>query len=985
MKQFAQLCRYACLLTLLLPFRIEAQQGNQVVKGVITDPSGASVPDAAIALTGNGTALQGTSGNLGRYTIAGVPSGTYTVTVSAKGFSPVEKTGVEVKGSLTLDFQLAIETNAQVMNVEDQANTVTTDPASNGTALVLGQKELATLSDDPDELAEQLQALAGPGGGPDGGQIYIDGFTGGNLPAKASIREVRINSNPYSTEYDKPGFGRIEIFTKPGSDNFHGQAFFQFNDQYFNSRNPLLTENTRAPYRNLIDVLNLTGPIIRNKASFSFDFERRDITENAFVLADTLDSSLVPQTVNQAVVTPQTRMTISPRLDYAINANNTLVVRYQHTGLELDQSGVGSYNLPSTAYNNLEGENTLQITETAVLNPSVINETRFQYLRASINDLVTSTDPTLNVLDAFTSGGAQIGNSGSVSNHFELTNATTWTHQTHTFKFGARVREYRENDTSLNNFNGTYSFFGGVGPELDSSNQPIAGTTEDLTALDVYQRTLLGISEGLTNAEIRTLLGGGASQFTISTGTPTTTVSQFDLGAYINDDWRIRPNLTLSYGLRYETQTNIHDFADFAPRLSIAWAIGGQNGGKATVLRAGFGVFYDRIADSVILSADRYNGATQQSYIVQNPDFYPTIPDTNSLSAFSAPQTLQILYGNIKAPRVYQASIAVDRQINKAVRISAQYLESRGVHLSNSRDINSPIDGLFPYGDADIRILTEPAGLSRSHQLFISPNIRFKKMFLFGFYALSYGKDNNEGEPANPYNLQAEWGPSSFADIRHRFVMGTNIPLPFHFSVSPFMVAQSGTPYNITTGLDTNGDGFATERPSLVTGLTAAQCSGSTYVYEAGFGCFNLDPAAGTAIGRNAARGPAQFTLNMRLSRTWSFGDRGESGIADQGGPPPGGGGMRGGGGPPGGGGGPGGGGPGGPPPGAFGGSSGKKYNLTLTANARNLLNHPSYATPSGDLSSTFFGESRSLAGFGPMGTSTTYDRKIDLQLRFQF
>ena len=102
-----------------------------------------------------------------------------------------------------------------------------TDPTSNGTALVLGEKELAALSDDPDELSDELQAMAGPGGGPNGGQIYVDGFTGGNMPPKSSIREVRINSNPYSTEYDRPGFGRIEIFTKPGSDKIRGQLFFQ--------------------------------------------------------------------------------------------------------------------------------------------------------------------------------------------------------------------------------------------------------------------------------------------------------------------------------------------------------------------------------------------------------------------------------------------------------------------------------------------------------------------------------------------------------------------------------------------------------------------------------------------------------------------------------------------------------------------------------------------------------------------------------------
>jgi hypothetical protein len=288
-------------------------------------------------------------------------------------------------------------------------------------------------------------------------------------------------------------------------------------------------------------------------------------------------------------------------------------------------------------------------------------------------------------------------------------------------------------------------------------------------------------------------------------------------------------------------------------------------------------------------------------------------------------------------------------------------VESRGVHLPRSVNINAPIDGVYPYGDSSQRLLTESVGFSRSHMLFISPNVSIGKMFLFGFYGLSYGKDDNEGSPANPYNLSAEWGPSSFADIRHRLLLGSSLPLPLKFSISPFFLVQSGTPYNITTGIDSNGDGFASDRPALMAGLSAASCSGGDLFYAASFGCFNLNPAAGTTvIGRNSARGPATVNLGLRLARTWSFGGSGESGPAQgQMGPPPGGGGG-------GGRGGPGGSGPppgGGPPPGAFGAMTGRKYNLTLSLNARNALNHPNHAAPNGDLTSPYFGEYRSLAG----------------------
>jgi hypothetical protein len=259
-------------------------------------------------------------------------------------------------------------------------------------------------------------------------------------------------------------------------------------------------------------------------------------------------------------------------------------------------------------------------------------------------------------------------------------------------------------------------------------------------------------------------------------------------------------------------------------------------------------------------------------------------------------------------------------------------------------------------------------------------------LFVFGFYSLSYGKDDNEGQPNNPYNLRAEWGPSTFADVRHRFVTGTGLPLLKGFTVSPFIIINSGTPYNITSGLDSNGDGYTTDRPALVAGASAATCHGGDLVYAGGFGCFNLLPAGTSAIGRNLGRGPGMVSVNLRLSRTWAFGNKGESGVADPNGMPPGMGGVRGGGGPPGGGGRMGGGPPGGgPPAGLFGATSGKKYNLSLSITARNALNHPNYTPPNGDLSSPYFGHSLSLAGFGPFGSPSTYNRKVDVQLRLMF
>ena len=155
-------------------------------------------------------------------------------------------------------------------------------------------EDLQALSDDPDELQSELEALAGPSAGPNGGQIYIDGFTAGQLPPKADILEIRVNQNPFSAEYDKLGYGRIEITTRPGASQFHGQVLGDLSDSLFNSRNPFVAEE--PAYHT--DFFNGTiGGPLSHKASFFFAFFRRDIQDNAIISAYVLSPTLVPDSI----------------------------------------------------------------------------------------------------------------------------------------------------------------------------------------------------------------------------------------------------------------------------------------------------------------------------------------------------------------------------------------------------------------------------------------------------------------------------------------------------------------------------------------------------------------------------------------------------------------------------------------------------------------------------------------------------------------
>ena len=988
-------CLYSkCVLILSLIWALAAQgQTGASLRGQVTDPSGAVVPDATVVMRTGTTELRQQTNAEGRYTFAAVPPGSYTVRMTKTGFAPFEVESYEVAGAVTLDAQLVVAMEAQQVTVQEDTRGVSVDPDSNAGALVLRGADLEALSDDPDQLAQDLQALAGPAAGPNGGQIFVDGFSGGRLPPKSAIREIRINQNPFSAEHDRLGFGRIEILTKPGSDRFRGQIMANFSDNVLNARNPFLTE--RSPWQSRMLMASAGGPLSK-KSSFNVDIEHRNVRENAVIRAQTLDTSLRPIDISDALVTPQVRTGFHPRVDYQLTPNNTLVLRYGYTRISEDNQGVGQFSLASRAYDARSNDHTFQLTETAILGARAVNETRFQYMRTSSLQNGDNAMPAIQVLDAFTGGGAQIGLSSTGQNRWEVQNITTITAGTHTWKFGGRLRGVSLTDVSPQNFGGTFTFAGGPGPVLDDTGQVVAGAdglpaVVQLSSLERYRRTLLLQSLGFSPSQIRAS-GGGATLFTMSAGNPLASVSQIDAGVFLLDDWRVKPNFTLSLGLRYETQTNVSDWTNFSPRVSFAWAVdGGSNRSARTVVRGGAGVFYDRIGESLTLQALRFNGVSQQQFRVSNPDFYPAVPSVEELAADRIDTATRALDGSIRAPYIMQTAMGVDRQLPWSTSVSINYVFSRGVHMLRTRNINAPFEGVRPYGDTGNIYQYESTGTMRQNQLMFNANTRANRWFsLFGFYVLNYANGDTDGAnslPANPYDLTGEWGPNSF-DVRHRVFVGGMVNAPWRVSFSPFFTANSGQPFNILSGIDLNGDTELNDRPSFASDLTLPGVSLTDW------GPFNRIPLAGEQIiPRNYGRGPGQVSLNVRLSRTWGFGSRGESGMGTESGPPAG---MRGGpgGGGPGGGGPPmagamrgGPGGPGGGPGGMFGGAqTGKRFNLTLSLMARNLLNHVNLAAPVGNLTSPFFGQSTALAGgFGPMGGSAASNRRIDVQLRLTF
>ncbi len=953
-----------CLVTTV---SAQPKQGMKV-KGQVLDESGASLAGADVTLTeSSGKSLQTISSEKGEFEFSSVSTGAYILKVSVLGFNSYESESFKVEKSVVapLEVRLSVASVTEQVTV-DSSSPVSLSSENNATAIVLKGKDLESLPEDPDELANALQELAGPAAGPNGAQLFVDGFNGIRLPPRNSIREIRINTNPFSSEYDRLGFGRIEILTKPGLDQLHGEGFFNFNDESLNARNAF------APFRAPLQVRrfggNLSGAIKPKKASFFVDFERRETDENASVNATVLDSNLFPTPFSTVILTPQRSTSFSSRIDYQLNEKTTFVSRYSFNEINNENQGIGNFSLASRGFDNAIRINVLNFTATTIISPKVINEVRLQLTKQTSQSTGDDSSPSLNVLGSFFGGGAQVGRSRRNEERFELQDYISIALNKHTLKTGVRFRGSSLKTSNTENFGGSYSFAGDV--NRDSSGSPIG---DAITSLEQLRRTLLGLP------------GYRPSQFSINSGDPFVSVNQYDAGVFLQDEWRAKQNLTISAGLRYEAQTNLGAKYNFAPRLAFAYSPRtaanntNNNNRLTTVIRGGFGIFYDRFDDSLTLDTRRLDGNHITQFIATNPDFFPTIPDLSKLQAIR-PIRRQI-EPELEAPYVTQFAIGVEQTLPYKLTSSINYLYSRSNHLLRSRNINAPLPGTFtgtggsgirPLGDIGDIYLYEGSGVAKMHQLRIGLSRRLGNVSFFSNYSFTKIDSNADGAnnfPSNSYNLEAEYGRSSL-QVRHQVFLGSNFTAPYGIRINPFLVIRSGRPFDITTGRDSNGDTRFTDRPSFAEPGTPGSITNE-------FGTFNPNPRPGEAIiPRNLGQGPGFASINLSISRNFAFGDKPKNASANAtanstnqaGGPVAGGFGAAPGGGR---------GGPGGGFRGAGGdaGASDKRFNLAVTIRASNILNRANLGNFSGSLASPIFGQ----ANFASEA------RRLECQLRFRF
>ncbi|HEX7288527.1 MAG TPA: TonB-dependent receptor [Candidatus Angelobacter sp.] len=794
--KYKLLARLLLIVSLSAALVAGAAAQSASIRGMVEDDSGAAIPRARVVLK-QGKAAEGASvasNDLGEFVFPAVASGDYVLHAEAPGFKPADLKLSVGAGPVPMQH-----VRLKVANVTQEITVTAGDPVSmegNMNSVEINHDLLKSLPvKDDNPLAAAQMFLDPAANGAEGTKIVVDGVEGGDLDVpSSSVKSVSVNKNPYSAEFGRPGRGRIEVMTRPGSlTRVHHHLVMNFRNSSLDANNAFAA--TKPDMSRSFWETDMNGPLFSHKGTFYIGGDYLSDNLNSVIHAITPTGNF-----SQNLATPEHGARLMGRVDYQLNQLNTLSLRYNFNRDTADNHGIGPFDLPQRAYKSDAQRQELRVSETALPSVNFSNEARFSYKKRDSKLTPNSNLPANIVLGAFSSGGAQL-NQNQDEQIFELQNLSAWVRGKNTLRFGVTAKRHDVDLTDNSNFGGTFTY-------------------SSLAAFTANQPFL----------------------FTINQGNPEAAFAQMEYSYFVQDEMRLRPNLTLLLGLRHELQQYLHDYNNFAPRAAISYA----PGHSGFVLRAGGGIYYDRRSWTMGQRALLLDGNHIRRLVLENPAF-PLLPA--ALTAI-APSTVTIA-PDLVAPYQIQGSIGVDKQIGKKNSLSIEYTTLRGLKLFRMRDLNAPllVSGVRP-NPAFVKIdQFESTGSSRANSVGVTYRTAIaNRVEVLSQYTWSRSYDNTSGMlylPADNFNLAPEWGRSDF-DRRHRINVAGIVQLPYGFKFGTITTISSGIPFNITTGFDANHDGVANDRPA--------------------------------GVGRNTGIGPMYSDVDIRVSRRFVLGAQREHG-----------------------------------------------------------------------------------------------------------
>ncbi len=665
--------------------------------------------------------------------------------------------------------------------------------------------------------------FGGGGGGGGGGGLIIDGFSGGRMPNRDEIQEIRINENSFTAEQSNQSRGRTEVITRGGAGRFNGDATFNFGDESLDARNAFA--RSRPPYQQRNFIANVSGPIIRNRLTMTFS-----LRNNNSETGETLRAITPNGLVDDAVVRPTVQRSYTTRGTLQLSPNHNLNMSYEFGSQNSSNQNVGDFGLPEQASTNNRDNFTYQIKETAVLSSRFNNEVRFQYSGNLIQQQRVNDEPFVNVLGAFRGGGAA-GNRATKLRSYDFGNLLMYTGNAWAFRFGYDGGFTRIHSNTQNNFNGTFTF----NSLYDYCGVALGGFTAPQCQIELAENTGVELT---------------GPTFSISAGIPIFEVTQWQSAMFVQSDWRATPQFTLSLGARYEWQTNIEDGNNIDPRLGFAYQLGSN-----TVLRGGTGTFHQRLQFFAALDLLRNDGTNQQTFeiseVVPFNGFAVNPLQSADDEAFLVPTSRRARATELAAPYTWNNELSIERSFSGGLILTGSYRFIRGIHLFRDRNLNAPYDatsatirscfqGLAPgycvrpdRTSGNINQF-ESTGTSSSHTFRIGARQRFSFLNLNASYDFDSTYDDLAGSggggggfggggggggnfngsnirlPSDNYDLDSEWGRSG---ARHRTNVSVNLRLPWEINANTIFNWNSGSPYTHETGRDDNLDTTRNDRP----------------------------------------------------------------------------------------------------------------------------------------------------------------------------